>query len=111
MHDISSGTALAKGYEYAWNDEVLAANQFQAVLSDATEVVASALDTRGEGQALVLFNPLSIERQDVVEAEIPGVGKGVGGSGPDGAVGPAQVPGAGARGVRIAFLARLPSAG
>ncbi len=111
MHDIISGTALAKGYEYAWNDELLAANQFQAVLRDSLEVVASQLDTRGEGQALVLFNPLSIERADVVEAEIPGTGKGVSVSGPDGKAVPAQVLGAGANGTRIAFLARVPSVG
>jgi len=111
MHDIISGTALAKGYEYAWNDEVLAANQFQAVLSDSVEVAAAALDTRGEGQALVLFNPLSIERADVVEAEIPGSAKDVGVIGPDGAAVPAQVLGASAKGTRIAFLARVPSVG
>ena len=111
MHDIISGTALAKGYEYAWNDEVLAANQFQAVLRDSTEAVAALLDTRGEGQALVLFNPLSIERADVVEAEIPGTGKGVSVSGPDGKAVPAQVLGGGAKGTRIAFLARVPSVG
>ena len=62
--DKVSVTALAKGYEYAWNDEVLAANQFQAVLADSVEVAASQLDTRGEGQALVLFNPLSISRSE-----------------------------------------------
>jgi alpha-mannosidase len=111
MHDIISGTALAKGYEYAWNDEVLAANQFGAVLSDAAEVAAAALDTRGEGHALVLFNPLSIEREDVVEAEIAGEGKGVSVTGPDGTAVPAQVLGVGPKGTRIAFLARVPSVG
>ena len=111
MHDIISGTALAKGYEYAWNDEVLAANQFQAVLADSAEVVSAALDTRGEGQALVLFNPLSIERADVVEAEIPGAAKDVSVIGPDGVAVPAQVLGASAKGTRIAFLAHVPSVG
>lgn len=111
MHDIISGTALAKGYEYAWNDEVLAANQFQAVLADSIEVAASQLDTRGDGQALVLFNPLSIERADVVEAEIPGDAKAVSVTGPDDKAVPAQVVGAGAKGTRIAFLARVPSVG
>ena len=30
MHDILPGTSLPKAYEYSWNDEVLAANQFAA---------------------------------------------------------------------------------
>lgn len=111
MHDIVSGTAIAKGYEYAWNDELLAANQFSAVLNDSVEVVASLLDTRGDGQALVLFNPLSLEREDVVEAEILGAAKNVVVTGPDGSAAAAQVLGATAKGTRIAFIAHVPSVG
>ncbi|MBI1850240.1 MAG: alpha-mannosidase [Planctomycetes bacterium] len=114
MHDIVSGTALARGYEYSWNDELLAANQFQSVLEDAVSVVAGRLDTRAGGTPLVLFNPLSIEREDVVEAEIPGDAARLAGvrvTGPDGKPVLAQVLGPSKAGVRIAFLAKAPPVG
>ncbi|MBK7644519.1 MAG: chitobiase/beta-hexosaminidase C-terminal domain-containing protein [Planctomycetes bacterium] len=113
MHDIISGTALTTGYEYAWNDEVLAANQFQAVLRDSMDAIAAQLDTRGEGQALVLFNPLAGEREDVVEAEIPGAAtsRSVRVLGADMTQVPAQILSAAEGKLKIAFLARMPSLG
>jgi alpha-mannosidase len=68
FHDIAAGTATPKAYEYSWNDDVIAMNQFASVLTSATEAVASALDTRVKGTAIVVYNPLSIAREDLVEA-------------------------------------------
>ena len=48
MHDIIPGTSIPKAYEYSWNDEILAANQFGGVLTSAAQSVASVLDTRAE---------------------------------------------------------------
>ena len=45
-------------------------NQFAGVLSDATEAVAAALDTEAKGVPMVVFNPLNIAREDVVEANV-----------------------------------------
>ena len=45
FHDIAAGTATPKAYEFAWNDDVIAMNQFAGVLNNATEAVAAALDT------------------------------------------------------------------
>jgi len=45
-------------------------NQFAGILTDATQNVASALDTRTNGTSVVIFNPLNIEREDVVEANV-----------------------------------------
>ena len=112
MHDILPGTSHPTAYDYSWNDELLAANQFAAVLEHGASVVARALDTRGDGTSLVLFNPLSVEREDVVEAELPGdaaSARGVTVVGPDGRAVAAQICGPAAQGVRIAFVARLPS--
>src|SRR2546426_284679 len=64
MHDILPGTSHPKAYEYAWNDELLAANQFAAVLTDSVGAVASAMDTQAKGTPVVVFNPLSIARDD-----------------------------------------------
>src|SRR5712692_5448130 len=33
FHDIAAGTATPKAYEYSWNDDVLAMNQFASVLT------------------------------------------------------------------------------
>jgi alpha-mannosidase len=45
-------------------------NQFAGVLTDATAGVSAGLDTYGPGVTLVVFNPLNIEREDVVEAAV-----------------------------------------
>jgi len=70
MHDILPGTSIPRAYRYSWNDDVLAQNQFAQVLTSAAGDVASGMDTRVEGTPLLVFNPLSIERSDVVEATV-----------------------------------------
>lgn len=106
FHDIAAGTATPKAYEYSWNDDVIAMNQFASVLTSAAESIASALDTNVKGRAIVVYNPLSIEREDVVEAHVQGMGGGVLVFGPDGKAVRAQ-----REGDRIVFLARVPSVG
>ncbi len=76
FHDLLPGTAVPKAFEYTWNDEIVAMNSFAAALSDAVGGVARALDTKVDGRPLVVFNPLSIEREDVVEASLDGVVEG-----------------------------------
>ena len=68
FHDLAAGTATPRSYEFAWNDDVIAMNQFADVVNDATEGVAAALNTATEGVPVVVFNPLNIERADLVEA-------------------------------------------
>ena len=114
MHDMLPGTSHPKAYEYCWNDEILAANQFAAVLEDAAGTVTSALDTRGDGVALAVYNPLSIERDDIVEAEVafPGATPAaLNAIAPDGAVAPAQIIGRVGDNLKVLFLARVPSVG
>jgi alpha-mannosidase len=109
FHDILPGTSIPKAYEYSWNDEALAMNQFAGVLESAAESVASALDTRGQGVALVVFNPLNIERQDIVEAAVSfpgGQPRAVRVFGPDGREVPAQLSAG-----RVVFPAKAPSVG
>ena len=106
FHDIAAGTATPKAYEYSWNDDVIAMNQFASVLTSATESIASALDTRVEGTAIVVYNPLSIAREDVVEARVQGLGGGVLVFGPDGNPVRAQ-----REHDRIVFVAKVPAVG
>jgi alpha-mannosidase len=70
FHDIMAGTATPRAYEYSWNDDVLAMNQFAAVLTSATEEVASLLDTRSKGVPIVVYNPLNIAREDIAQASV-----------------------------------------
>jgi alpha-mannosidase len=103
FHDIAAGTATPKAYEYSWNDDVIAMNQFATVLTDAVEAIASALDTRTEGIPVVVYNPLNVEREGVVEVDIDL---------PHAAVyGPiTKTPAQSANG-KVVFVARVPAVG
>ena len=70
FHDIAAGTATPKSYEFSWNDDVIAMNQFAGVLSNATEALSAALNTQAKGVPLVVFNPLNVASEDVVEASV-----------------------------------------
>lgn len=109
FHDILPGTATPKAFEFAWNDDVVAMNQFASVLTSATEGVASALDTQTKGTPLVVYNPLNVEREDVVEAtvDLPDAMPGtVRVFGPDGRKVPAQWSNG-----KVLFVAKVPSVG
>ena len=109
FHDTQAGTATPKAYEFAWNDDVIAMNQFADVLTSATEAVSSGLNTQTKGSAVVVYNPLEIEREDVVEAKINFAGgqpNGVRAVGPDGKDAPAQIAGD-----KVLFLAKVPANG
>jgi len=109
FHDIAAGTATPRSYEFAWNDDVIAMNQFAGVLNNATEAVAAALNTETKGIPLVVFNPLNIAREDLVEATVDfpgGMPNAVHVSGPDGKEVPAEISNG-----KVIFLAKLPSVG
>ncbi len=109
FHDLAAGTATPRSYEFAWNDDVIAMNQFADVLTDATEGVAAALNTSTTGVPVVVFNPLNIAREDLVEANVKfpaGEPKSVNVVGPDGKQVPAQISGG-----RVIFAANVPSVG
>lgn len=109
FHDIAAGTATPKSYEFAWNDDVIAMNQFAGVLSNATEGVAAGLNTEVKGVPLVVFNQLNVARQDLVTAAVDfpgGMPKAVHVTGPDGKDVPAQISDG-----KVIFPASVPSVG
>jgi alpha-mannosidase len=109
FHDIAAGTATPRSYEFAWNDDVIAMNQFAGVLNSATEAVASALHTETKGVPLVVFNPLNVAREDLVEASVEfpgGTPKAVHVTSPDGKDVPAQISDG-----KVIFAADVPSVG
>lgn len=105
FHDILPGTATPKAFQFSWNDDVIAMNQFAGVLTSATEAIVSELDTQTGGPAIVVYNPLNVEREDVVEARVtwPPAGP-VDVIGPDGRKVPWQIEGG-----KLLFLAKVPS--
>jgi alpha-mannosidase len=109
FHDLAAGTATPRAYEFAWNDDVIAMNQFAGVLSNATEGVAAALNTETKGVPIVVFNPLNIAREDPVEASVSfpgGMPKAVHVTGPDSKEVPAQISNG-----KVIFVAKTPSVG
>jgi alpha-mannosidase len=114
FHDVVPGTATPKAYNYSWNDEVLAMNQFADVLTSATDSISSGLDTQVKGTAVVVYNPLNIAREDVVEANISFLGAapaGVRVVGPDGKSTPGQIVSNTDGKTKVLFLAKAPSVG
>jgi alpha-mannosidase len=106
FHDILPGTATPKAFNFSWNDDVIAMNQFASVLTSATEGIASQLDTRAVGTPIVVYNTLNIEREDVVEVNIPIRPGEVRVFGTDGREVPAQVSEG-----KVLFLAKLAPVG
>jgi alpha-mannosidase len=70
FHDDLTGTSIPEAYRFSWNDEILCQNRLKSILTNAVEITASAMDTRAKGIPVVVYNSLSIERQDIVEASI-----------------------------------------
>ncbi|HET9713641.1 MAG TPA: glycoside hydrolase family 38 C-terminal domain-containing protein, partial [Pyrinomonadaceae bacterium] len=109
FHDLLPGTSTPKAFQFAWNDQVLAMNQFAGVLTSATQGVVSGLDTQVKGTAIAVFNPLNVAREDVVEANVSllsGAPQGVRVVGPDGQEVPAQLSNG-----KVLFVAKAPSVG
>ncbi len=71
FHDNLPGTSIPKAHEQGWNDGIVALNHFTGIYKDAIGSLARLLNTDVPGVPVVVFNPLSFAREDVVEALIP----------------------------------------
>jgi alpha-mannosidase len=70
FHDTAAGTATPRSYQFAWNDDAIVGKQFAGILTDATEAIASGMDTEVSGVPVVIFNALNIAREDIVVATV-----------------------------------------
>ena len=70
FHDILPGTAIPKAYEYAWNDEFIAANNFSSILKNSIANISNQLNTKTVGRSVLVYNPVAREREDVVTATL-----------------------------------------
>ena len=111
MHDILPGTAIPGAYEYAWNDEFVAANHLASTLTGAVGAVSRGMDTRAEGHAVVVYNTVAAARTDVVSISLP-VSDEVGYvrvKDPQGNVIPSQIIKRNAGSVDVIFTASTPA--
>lgn len=109
FHDVGAGTATPRAYEFTWNDDLIALNQFAGVLTSAVQAVASTMDTQVEGVPCVVSNQLDQSREDLVEAAIAfpdGAPAAVRVVGPDGNDVPAQISNG-----KVLFAAKTPAVG
>ncbi len=113
MHDILPGTSIPKAYEYAWNDEFVAANGFAEVLKNSVEVLSSQLNTEVKGKAIVVYNPVAMDREDLVnmDVEFSGAPEIVAVFDKDGKEVPSQVISRDGSKIKMIFQAKVPSVG
>jgi alpha-mannosidase len=114
MHDILPGTSIPQAYEFSWNDEILALNQFAAVLENGVGGVSRALDTRVKGIPIVVYNSLSTLREDLVQAKVKFSGQSppaIRVYDPKGKEVPSQIQARQEGALDILFLAKAPSVG
>jgi alpha-mannosidase len=109
FHDTAAGTATPLSYQFAWNDDAIVGKQFAGIFTDATQAIASALDTEVSGTPIVVFNALNIPREDIVEATVAfpgGMPKAVRVNNSEGKEVPSQIEDG-----KVLFLASVPSVG
>lgn len=70
FHDDITGTSIPQAYQFSWNDELVSSNQFAGVLTSSASAVANVLDTQVTGVPLIVYNPLSFSRRELVEATV-----------------------------------------
>ena len=69
-HDGITGTSILPANDISYNEYYLANKLFAQELRASVGAVTALMDTRAEGLPMVVYNPLSQERTDVVEAEM-----------------------------------------
>jgi len=70
MYDDITGVSIPAAYTFTWNDYLLSLNDFAAEETRGIGVLARALNTTAVGVPLVVYNPLSIARDDLVEVTV-----------------------------------------
>ncbi len=71
FHDILDGSSIGPVYDEALAFYAQARERGRRALDFSLETISAAIDTRGEGQPLVIYNPLTWLRSDVVTAGLP----------------------------------------
>ena len=113
FHDDLTGTSIADAYRYSWNDELISLQQATEVMTAAVGALSHSLDTRVKGTSVVVYNPVTYDLRDLVEAEVPldARAKGVAVYAPSGRRVAAQILSREGDRARILFAADVKAAG
>jgi len=76
FHDILPGSSIAAVYEDAERDYDMARDTFTDVRDEALNLLASTIDTAGEGTPVVVHNTLGWTRDDVATLKLDGSSRG-----------------------------------
>ena len=69
-HDGLPGTSILPANDYSYNESYIANRAFAQELSTSVGATAQMMDTQTEGTPIVVYNPLSHERTDIVEGSL-----------------------------------------
>jgi alpha-mannosidase len=113
FHDILPGTSIPKAYEYAWNDEFIAANGFAEVMKNGVSAIVAKMNTQTEGKSVVVYNSVAKQREDVVMAvlEYTTAPTSIAVFDKNGKEVPSQITERNGNIIKFLFLAQVPSAG
>ena len=70
-HDGLTGTSILRANDISYNEYYIANRSFCQQLTNAAGATSQVLDTQVEGTPMVVYNPLSHNRTDVVEGSMP----------------------------------------
>lgn len=70
FHDDLTGTSIPNAYNFTYNDQVLVNLNLSKTLTNSIGSIVKQMDTQAGGIPLVVFNPLSIARTDLVEISL-----------------------------------------
>lgn len=114
FHDDIPGTSINEAYKYTVNDQVLNQLDFSRTLNNAVGAVAQTMNTSWcQNVPIVVYNPLSINRTDIVEAtvEMTGEVSNVVVTNSRGESVPSQILDNDGQTIKFIFLASVPSLG
>ncbi len=69
-HDGLPGTSILSANDYSYNEFYLANRTFAQELATSAGAAIQLMDTQTEGTPIVVYNPLSHERTDIVEGSV-----------------------------------------
>jgi len=105
FHDVLPGSSIRQVYEEAERDYDRLIGEAELLRAQHLGALAAAIDTRGAGRPVVVFNSLSWERTEVVEATVTLAGESFQAVAPSGEATPCQVLSRQGRKVSLLFLA------
>jgi len=70
FHDVLPGSSVSEVYKESENYFAFIVNTANSIISKSLKTIAAKIDTPGEGKSLLVFNPLSWLRSDIVEAPL-----------------------------------------